>query len=209
MLLVALLASSVLTAAPVEVSGDGRGSNGPPPELHEELRKVPRLRFGVGTVGVVAMQSQDSFYSAGGGFGVSLESGVVLADVVSVFYRGELTSTLLSLYGSNGLFVDFALGEHLALGVGAAFTLWAPLVYDGRPVTNFVGFTFPVRAHFMFGERKSSVVAQRSGWTISLHVAPGLTVYPTNYEFDPRNGYAYSTHGFALTGGLGLGHLWW
>jgi hypothetical protein len=198
-------AALVLTAAPLELNDDGRGAPGTSPELYGVKRQIPRFRFGVGSVANLAAQDWDSFTSFAGGFGLSLEVGVVLLDSISILYRGELTTTVGSLYGSNGVFMDFAIGEHLAIGGGVALTLWSQLAYLGPDyVRSFAGFTFPLRAHVTWGSRKDLSVTSRAGWTISFHLAPGVTLYPVSYNFA-----GLSPPGFALTGGIGVGHLWW
>jgi hypothetical protein len=73
-------------------------------------------------------------------------------------------------------------------------------------VTPFVGFTFPLLVRVSFGARSGMEVAQRTGWTVFAHVAPGVTLQPVNFRFSGFGGY---THGFALTAGVGIGYQWW
>ncbi|MFT3713907.1 MAG: hypothetical protein QM817_40115 [Archangium sp.] len=214
-----LLLALALCAEPAELTTgvEGRGGTGVNPEIYGEvLRRAPRFRLGVGTVGIVAAQDLDFFTSVAGGGGVYLEAGAIFGDFVSLTYRGELTTTAASIYGSNGAFVDLAIGEHLAVGLGAAFTVWSPFFYlGGGYVSSFTGFTFPVRAHVMWGSRKDESVARRAGWTISFHFAPGVSIYPSYYGGVGIDG---GFDGFApqvprtrvcFTGGIGIGHLWW
>lgn len=185
----------------------GRGAPGTVPAWRAQSVTLPRLRFGLGTAGVFAVQPAEYSGALSGGFGISAEAGVIFADRFSVLWRGEAATTVTMLYGSNGVFADLAFGDHFALGLGGAFTLWSQLAYLGPEyVQPFVGFTFPLRAHVTFGGRKGGG-ARREGWTLSAHVAPGVSLYP---RYDPYcSGYCTATPSGVVTVGLGLGYLWW
>lgn len=182
----------------------GRGGSGTVPVAQAQARKRARARVGLGMVGVFGAHLYDYRSDVGGGVGLSAEAGLVLGDRVSVVWRGELASTVIALFGSNGVFVDFAFGEHLAVGFGTTFTLWSQLFpVDANFSRPFQGFTFPLRAHFTFGTRAPGL-SRRAGWTLSAYAAPGLSVLLACLQC-----YTFQGSSFAFTAGAGLGYLWW
>lgn len=189
----------------------GRGSTGTLPAARAVAMQLPRVRLGFGSAALFGVQPADYSSSVAGGLGLTAEVGIVIGDRFTIMYRGEIASSVGSIIGTNGAFVDVSFGDHFALGVGAAFTLWSTLVYlgDNSYTQPFSGFTFPLRAHWNFGSRENGV-AQRSGLTLSAHFAPGVSTVPS-YErcFDCFYVGPSSSSAFAFTAGAGLGYLWW
>ncbi|MFT3713908.1 MAG: hypothetical protein QM817_40120 [Archangium sp.] len=156
------------------------------------------------------MQDVEFIVTLAGGGGVYVEAGGIFGDLVSLTYRGELTTTVFTVYGSNGAFVDVALGEHVAVGIGAAFTVFNGFLYrfTNEYELSFAGFSFPVRAHVMLGSPRDASIARRQGWTLSFHFAPAVSTTRT-YSGEGLDG-AFTTRTRAgFTAGIGIGYLWW
>lgn len=187
------IALVLLTAVPEEV----RGTSGSLPELAVSMRTNPRLRAGVAGAGLFGISS----YSPTFGLGLALDLGVVLADRVSLFVHAEAGTILLTLMGSVGLVGEYALGEHVSAGLGAAFSAWGPLlVYASAP---FVGLTFPLRLSISPTARGPAEL-HRSGLLIVVQVAPGVSLQQNYY---PQLGRPLGPQpGLAAT--LSLGYAW-
>lgn len=210
--MVGVLATAVLlfVAQPADAaaSNEGRGGIGTVPAWSGAGKTLARVRFGFGGSGIVGIHPDDFWVGVAGGAGIAAEFGVIFEDRFSLFWRGELVTSIGSLLGTNGIFLDIGFGEHLALGIGASLTLWQTLVSSIYDFTQFQGFTFPIRMHYAFGDRAPGV-AHRSGWALSAHIGPGFSLYSAYGGARCFQCSAPYVAPFAFTTGIGFGYLSW
>lgn len=157
------LALQLLLAAGEE----GRGQYGVPPSVVLEQRPASRLRA---TLGVGAALQLARVASAGG-LALVGDLGVVLGDRLSLGLHGSIGSLVLTAHGSLGAAADYFVSEHLALGLGVAFTGWVN-GFAGA-YGNFFGITVPLRLAWFPGERRPTEV-ERRGLVVAFELAPGL-----------------------------------
>lgn len=187
------LAALLLAAAPEE----GRGGSGTIPEEAVSMRTAPRWRAGLGAAALFGLAN----YAPAAGVGLSLDSGVVLNDRLSLLAHAEVGSIVLTLVGSAGIAGEYAIGDHFSAGLGVSFSAWAPLIYGSGSL--FYGLTFPVRVSFSPSARADHQTG-RTGLLISLQLSPGFSLQPTyfvqvQYPLPPDPAFAASLSvGYAL-----------
>jgi hypothetical protein len=164
------LAALLLAAAPEE----GRGGSGTIPEEAASMRAATRWRAGLGAAGLFGLAN----YSPALGVGLTLDTGVVLGDRLSLLVHGEVGSVVITVVGMAGVLAEYALGDHFSVGLGAGFSFWAPLFFgDG---SLFYGLTFPMRVSWAPNGRSPHETA-RAGLFVSAQVAPGFSLQPTYF----------------------------
>jgi hypothetical protein len=170
MVLALPLAALLFAAAPDE----GRGGIGTVPEQAVSMRTAPRWRAGLGGALLFGLAN----YAPSGGVGFSLDTGIVLADRLSLFAHGEVGSVVFTLAGGGALLGEYAFSDHFSAGLGVSFNIWAPLIYGSGSL--FYGLTFPLRVSWAPNGRAGHETG-RSGLLVSLQVAPGFSLQPTYF----------------------------
>ncbi len=176
---------------------EGRGSAGSRPEQAQSMRTQTRARFGLG--GGVSFGLAN--YSPALGVGLSADAGAVFNDRFSVFAHVELGTIVITYIGALGVNAEYVLNDHFSVGLGAAFSVWGPLIFGG---SGFYGLTVPVRVNFAPAQRASNET-RRSGLLIGLQVAPGFSLQPTEFvqlrvPVGPEAAFSAS---------LSVGYSWW
>jgi len=164
------LALSLLLAA--EPDFEGRGHSGTMREVAVAARPDTRLRAGIGGLLVFGLSSAQP----NGGAGLTGDLGAVLNDRFSLFAHLEGASAVITLYLAGGVGAEYALSEHFVAGLGINLMAWTTLFASG----SFLGIAFPVRLHYLFGERRDNET-ERRGLYLGVEVAGAVSVQDTNF----------------------------
>lgn len=164
------LALSLLLAA--EPDFEGRGHSGTIREIALEARPDTRVRAGIGGLLVFGISN----YQPNGGAGLTADLGAVFNDRFSLFAHLEGASAVLTVYFAGGVGAEYALNEHFVAGLGVNLMAWTSLYSSG----TFIGIAFPVRLHYLFGERHDNET-ERRGLYLGVEIAGAVSVQDTNY----------------------------
>ena len=187
------LALSLLLAA--EPDFEGRGHSGTIREVAIAARPDTRLRAGVGGLLVFGIAN----YQPNGGAGLTADLGAVFNDRFSLFAHLEGASAILNFYFAGGVGAEYALNEHLVAGLGVNLMAWTMAHSSG-----FIGIAFPVRLHYLFGERRDHE-AERHGLYLGVELAGAVSVQETYY---PPEGHPLPQE-LGFSGALTVGYAWW
>lgn len=133
-------------------------------------RTAPRFRGAISLVGGVGLST--AYLDFNYGPGLSAEAGVLFNDAVSVVARATVATVLTRTVALFGVSVDRAIGEHVSLGVGLAYTQHGGLFVFDLPFA--MGLSVPVRISWMFNERAEQDRSRR-GLYVFGEASPGLS----------------------------------
>lgn len=164
-------------------------------------RTSPRFRGAISLVGALGLSVP--YLDVNYGPGLSAEAGVLFDDKVAVVARATMATVLTRSVLLAGLSVDRAIGEHVSLGVGLAFTAHGGvLVFD---LPSAVGVSLPVRISWMFSERTEEDRSRRGVYVFG-EATPGLSIRASpGRVLDPPAPNAP----FLLTAVIGIGYGTW
>lgn len=164
-------------------------------------RTAPRFRGAISLVGAVGLST--AYFDFNYGPGLSAEAGVLFNDSVSVVARATVATVLVRTMALFGVSVDRAIGEHVSLGVGLAYTQHGGLFVFDLPFA--MGLSVPVRISWMFNERAEEDRARR-GLYVFGEASPGLS-----FAANPGRVVAPSPPAapFLITAVIGVGYGAW
>ena len=133
-------------------------------------RTASRFRGAISLVGGVGLST--AYLDFNYGPGLSAEAGVLFNDSVAVVARATVATVLTRTVALFGLSVDRAIGEHVSLGVGVAYTVHGALIGEDLPAA--MGISVPVRISWMFSER-TEADRVRHGVYVFGEASPGFS----------------------------------